>query len=88
MMAVFQLYSYWAQMRSYLDDQDSNCFVVYQGHHGDNGAHQADLIFPSPAFNEQNGLYVNSEGRVQESVRATFPVGRSKRRLENYINDC
>ena len=61
----------------YLDNK-SNCFVVYQGHHGDNGAHQADLIFPSPAFNEQNGLYVNSEGRVQESVRATFPLGEAK----------
>ena len=56
----------------------SDCFVVYLGHHGDNGAHQADLILPSPAFNEQNGLYLNTEGRVQESVRATFPVGDAK----------
>jgi len=58
--------------------QDSDCFVIYQGHHGDNGAHQADLILPSPSFNEQNGLYINTEGRVQESVRATFPVGSAK----------
>ena len=59
-------------------NQDSDCFVIYQGHHGDNGAHQADLILPSPSFNEQNGLYINTEGRVQESVRATFPVGSAK----------
>lgn len=55
----------------------SDCFVIYQGHHGDNGAHQADLILPSPSFNEQNGLYMNTEGRVQESVRATFPLGEA-----------
>ena len=59
-------------------NEDSNCFVIYQGHHGDNGAHQADLVLPSPSFNEQNGLFINTEGRVQESVRATFPVGSAK----------
>jgi len=53
-------------------------FVIYQGHHGDSGAENADLILPSPAFCEQNGLYMNTEGRVQESIRSIFPLGEAK----------
>ena len=60
-----------------LSDLD-NCYVIYQGHHGDKGANNADLILPSAAFCEQNGLYMNTEGRVQESVRSVFPVGEAK----------
>ena len=56
----------------------NDCFIIYQGHHGDNGAHMADLILPSPSFNEQNGLFINTEGRVQESIKATFPIGEAK----------
>ena len=56
----------------------SECFIIYQGHHGDKGANLADLILPSPSFNEQNGLYMNTEGRIQESLRATFPIGEAK----------
>jgi len=56
----------------------NDCFIIYQGHHGDNGANMADLILPSPSFNEQNGLFINTEGRVQESIKATFPIGEAK----------
>ena len=37
-------------------------FVVYQGTHGDAGAHRADVILPGAAFTEKSGLYVNTEG--------------------------
>ena len=55
-----------------------NCFIIYQGHHGDEGAHNADIIFPAPAFCEQNGLYMNTEGIVQESIRSIYPLGEAK----------
>jgi NADH-quinone oxidoreductase subunit G len=53
-------------------------FVVYQGTHGDAGAHRADVVFPGAAYTEKSGLYVNSEGRVQLANRATFPPGEAK----------
>lgn len=54
------------------------CFVVYIGSHGDRGAARADLILPSAAYVEQNALWVNSEGRVQEGRRAAFPKGGAR----------
>ncbi len=62
--------------------KNDDCFVIYQGHHGDTGAQIADLVFPSTAFCEQNGLYMNTEGRVQESIRSTFPLGEAKENWE------
>ncbi len=53
-------------------------FVIYVGHHGDAGAMRADLILPSTAYTEKNGLYVNTEGRVQMGARAVFPKGEAK----------
>ena len=53
-------------------------FVIYQGHHGDNGAHVADVILPGAAYTEKSGLYVNMEGRVQMADRATSPKGDAK----------
>jgi NADH-quinone oxidoreductase subunit G len=53
-------------------------FVVYQGSHGDAGAHHADVILPGAAYTEKDGLYVNFEGRVQRAERAAFPPGEAK----------
>ena len=53
-------------------------FVVYQGSHGDAGAHHADVILPGAAYTEKDGLYVNFEGRVQRGRRAAFPPGEAK----------
>src|ERR1700757_1790152 len=53
-------------------------FVVYQGSHGDAGAHHADVILPGAAYTEKDGLYVNFEGRVQRARRAAFPPGEAK----------
>jgi NADH-quinone oxidoreductase subunit G len=53
-------------------------FVVYIGHHGDAGAHRADVILPGAAYTEKPGLYVNTEGRVQEGFRAAYPPGDAR----------
>jgi NADH-quinone oxidoreductase subunit G len=53
-------------------------FVIYQGHHGDAGAHAADVILPGAAYTEKEGTYVNTEGRVQRGRRATFPPGDAR----------
>jgi NADH-quinone oxidoreductase subunit G len=55
-----------------------NAFVVYQGSHGDDGAHRADVILPSAAYTEKDATYVNMEGRVQRTKRAVFPAGKAK----------
>jgi len=60
-----------------LDIKKDNEFIVYQGSHGDRGAEIADIILPSAAFTEQNGLYVNLEGRVQECKKASYPIGEA-----------
>ncbi len=54
-----------------------NEFIIYQGSHGDNGADIADIVLPSPAYTEQEGLYENIEGRVQECRKASYPTGLS-----------
>jgi len=51
---------------------------VYIGHHGDNGARQADLVLPGAAYAEKHGTYVNTEGRVQRSERAAFAPGEAR----------
>jgi NADH-quinone oxidoreductase subunit G len=56
----------------------ANAFVIYQGHHGDAGAHVADVILPGAAYTEKEGTYVNTEGRVQRGRRATFPPGDAR----------
>jgi len=53
-------------------------FVVYQGSHGDRGAHKANVILPSAAYTEESGIFVNTEGRVQMAERAGFPPGQAK----------
>ena len=53
-------------------------FVVYQGHHGDVGAHIADVILPGAAYTEKSATYVNTEGRPQLAKQATFPPGDAK----------
>jgi NADH-quinone oxidoreductase subunit G len=53
-------------------------FVIYQGHHGDKGAACADVILPGAAYTEKDGLYVNTEGRVQAARRAVFPPGQAR----------
>ncbi len=53
-------------------------FVIYQGSHGDRGAHRADVILPGACYTEENGLFVNTEGRPQLALRANFAPGEAK----------
>ncbi|SEO26411.1 NADH dehydrogenase subunit G [Salinihabitans flavidus] len=57
---------------------DPGVFVIYQGSHGDRGAHRADVILPSAAYTEENAVFVNTEGRPQLAMRAGFPPGEAK----------
>ena len=61
-------------------DMDSlgDAFVIYQGSHGDKGAHRADVILPGAAYTEKDGTYLNTEGRVQMTSRAVFPPGDAR----------
>ena len=54
-----------------------DCFVIYQGHHGDKAAARADVILPGAAYTEKNATYVNLEGRVQAARQAVFPPGEA-----------
>lgn len=56
----------------------AGAFVIYQGTHGDRGAHRADVILPGAAYTEKSATYVNTEGRVQMTARATFPPGDAR----------
>ena len=53
-------------------------FVVYQGSHGDRGAHRADVILPAAAYTEEGGVFINTEGRPQLAQRASFAPGEAK----------
>ncbi len=57
---------------------EQGAFVIYQGSHGDRGAHRADVILPGAAYTEENGLFVNTEGRPQLAMRAGFAPGDAK----------
>jgi NADH-quinone oxidoreductase subunit G len=59
-------------------DIGEGSFVIYQGSHGDRGAHRADVILPAAAYTEEQGLFVNTEGRPQLALRAGFAPGEAK----------
>lgn len=59
-------------------DVPAGAFVIYQGSHGDRGAHRADVILPGAAYTEEQGLFVNTEGRPQLAMRASFPPGDAR----------
>lgn len=59
-------------------DLPANCFVVYQGHHGDRGAELADAVLPGAAYTEKQATYVNTEGRAQQTLPAVAPPGLAR----------
>lgn len=60
------------------DKIPKDCFVIYQGHHGDAGAVLADAIFPGAAYTEKQATYVNAEGRAQQTLLAVSPPGLAR----------
>lgn len=59
-------------------DLPANCFIVYQGHHGDRGAELADAVLPGAAYTEKQATYVNTEGRAQQTLPAVTPPGLAR----------
>ena len=59
-------------------DIEAGPFVIYQGSHGDRGAHRADVILPAAAYTEESAIFVNTEGRSQMAQRAAFPPGDAR----------
>ena len=64
-------------------------FIIYQGSHGDKNASIADVILPSPTYTEQNGLFENLEGRIQECRKASYPTNEALEdwKIFNLINN-
>jgi len=60
------------------EDLPEDCFVIYQGHHGDAGAAIADCVLPGAAYTEKQGTYVNMEGRAQQTFPALTPPGEAR----------
>ena len=57
-----------------LEIKKNDEFIIYQGSHGDRSAAIADVILPSPSYTEQDGLFENLEGRLQECRKASYPT--------------
>jgi NADH-quinone oxidoreductase subunit G len=57
-------------------------FNIYIGTHGDQGAHIADVILPASTYIEKFATFVNTEGRVQRTVKAVANIGEAKNDLE------
>lgn len=55
-----------------------DAFVVYQGHHGDQGATRADVVLPSTAYTEKDSAYSNTEGRTQYTKTAVVAPGEAR----------
>ncbi|XP_071449348.1 NADH-ubiquinone oxidoreductase 75 kDa subunit, mitochondrial-like [Hetaerina americana] len=60
------------------NDLPENVFIIYQGHHGDNGVAMADIVLPGAAYTEKEATYVNTEGRVQWAHAAVTPPGYAR----------
>ena len=61
-----------------LNFKKKNEFIIYVGSHGDKGAEMADIILPGAAYTEQDGYYINLEGKIQKAYKASYPPGDAK----------
>ena len=71
-----------------LEIKKNDEFIIYQGSHGDRNAEIADVILPSPTYTEQDGLFINLEGRIQECRKASYPTDEAMEdwKIFNLIN--
>jgi len=71
-----------------LEIKKKDQFIIYQGSHGDKNASIADVILPGAAYTEQNGLFENLEGRIQECKKASYPTNQALEdwKIFNLIN--
>jgi len=52
-------------------------FVIYQGHHGDRGAHRADVILPGAAYTKRTPL-TSIPRACADGAPASFPPGEAR----------
>ena len=76
--AVYLLGADEIDMTSSAPLRDEGAFVIYQGHHGDAGAHRADVILPGAAYTEKNGD-LRQHRRAASNWRAWRPSRRARR---------
>jgi len=71
-----------------IEIKKSDEFIIYQGSHGDKNASIADVILPGTAYTEQDGLFENLEGRIQECRKASYPTNEALEdwKIFNLIN--
>nr|YP_009317218.1 NADH dehydrogenase subunit 11 [Palpitomonas bilix]YP_009317267.1 NADH dehydrogenase subunit 11 [Palpitomonas bilix]BAV82386.1 NADH dehydrogenase subunit 11 [Palpitomonas bilix]BAV82435.1 NADH dehydrogenase subunit 11 [Palpitomonas bilix] len=65
-------------IKTIIKEASPDCFIIYQGHHGDLGASFADVVLPSFSFVESEGLYLNTEGRPQFAHPVVKGLGNAK----------
>jgi len=53
-------------------------FNIYQGHHFTEDAQKANLILPGVTFFEKNGIFINTEGRIQK-VNKVIKMNKEER---------
>ena len=53
-------------------------FSIYMGTHKTEAAKEANLMLPLAAYTEKDGLWMNTEGRVQEATAASKPPLNAK----------
>ena len=58
--------------------QLGRAFIVYQGSHGDAGAHHADVVLPGAAYTEKDGTLRQFRRPGAAAERAAFPPGEAK----------
>ena len=69
-----------------LDFVKSNEFIIYQGSHGDRMAQIADVVLPSPAYTEQNGLFSNLEEDFKNLINQLIhPASKEDWKIFNLI---
>ena len=57
-------------------DVPAGPFVIYQGSHGDRGAHRADVILPGAAWTEETGHLRQHRGPAADGEPRRLPAGR------------
>ena len=60
------------------EDIPEDSFVIYQGHHGDEGAYYADLILPGSGYTEKMATHINVDGRPQVARAAAMAPSLAK----------
>lgn len=65
-------------------DFDDDQLVVYVGCIGDQGIYYSDVILPGMSYLEKEGTFVNTEGRVQITRKATGAPGESRNDWEYF----